>query len=70
MLSCFPIGDSNIQESMDSKHENTHAHSLCEGPQTYILYFPESGQKHRELLTGVCGTSAIIKLQEPAPLIV
>lgn len=55
---------------MDSKHENTHARSLCEGPQTYISYFPESGQKHGELLAGVCGTPAIIKLQKPAPLIV
>lgn len=30
----------------------------------------ESGQKHGELLEEVCGTPAIIKLQDAAPLIV
>lgn len=37
---------------------------------THISYLQEGGQKHMEPLEGVCGTPEIIKLQEPAPLIV
>lgn len=36
ILVLFSKGDSNSQKWMDSGHENSHAHSLWEGPETHI----------------------------------
>lgn len=43
---------------------------IREATGTHLISSRKWAETHRELLEEVCGTPAIIKLQEPAPLIV